>query len=395
MASGIYCDCGVELNLDDPLCKSCGKRKSFKVDPRITDAAWADWYKHLEQNLENDELEKKSATGPVLENKKTSNSKRQPSFSSRREVKEEYRKRNSPAVTNAPRTVTEGATNEGKTTRYLALLSTFAAIALVVLFLSNADFSSFTRTSTGSSGSSSGTNTSITEAADAPSQPTIPESTQVKQLAPGDAWDIYIAYFVDCAISQYDETSQILNCSKNGSTIFPEDRDGKMGDYIVPTWVDSKSTREIVCSNPYELNFDQDEASDIPAVDEYLELQIEQGNGLLVTAGLVSPPSLEEATLSKVIDLDNPSSLFGEWYSEAPTALESDTYAGGFCIAHFRVTEMPAFSSALKISTTKAKIEWTLNPDELQSRNFLILSDQGDNYVLDLWKSKDFSSRVK
>jgi len=389
MASGIYCDCGVELSLDDPICKSCGKRKSFKVDPRITDAAWADWYKHLKQNLENDELEKKSATGPVSENKNIPTAKRPPSFSSRREVKEEYRKRNSPIVVNPLGARTEEATYEGKTTSYAARA---AAILVLVIIAMAMGFES--SKNSGSSSFSREPGTSLSLEVVGPSQSTIPESTQDEQLAPGDPWDIYIAYYVGCAISQYDDMGEFLNCSGNGNGISKYTGDGKMEKYIVPNWVDSKATREFVCSNPYQLQFAQEYTSDVPAVDKYFELQIEQSKGLLVTAALVSPPILEEATLSNVIDFKNPSSLFTESGSP-PTERESETYSEGFCIAHFRVAEMPTFNSALIIYTPRRMIEWTLNPDEVASHNFLIATEFSDNYVLDLWNSSDFGSRVK
>jgi len=40
----------------------------------------------------------------------------------------------------------------------------------------------------------------------------------------------------------------------------------------------------------------------------------------------------------------------------------------------------------------EVEIEWTLNPDELQSNNFLIWTDGSDDHNLELWDSNNYSS---
>ncbi len=250
---------------------------------------------------------------------------------------------------------------------------------------------------------SGNSNSASSATLDTPSQSATPESTQNKPLAAGDSWDIYLAYFADCAISEPFGPPEVLMCSSKvgWNNYYKDDPFYDMEKYVVPNWMDLPAGREIACATPNVPGLEIGEDSGHPVVDKNLELQVEESSGLLVTAELVSTPILEEATLTRVIDTSNPSSTF-YWPSieevgaaPAPTERELASYAGGFCVAHFRVNAMPAYSSALKLYLRDGEIEWTLNPDELQSNNFLIWTDGRDDHNLELWDSNNYSSFVE
>ena len=237
-----------------------------------------------------------------------------------------------------------------------------------------------------------------------PTQISSPVQTQpdsVNELSTGDPWDIYIAYYVECAVAlaNYENTEDMDLICSGGQTIPSFASTDEAKSLIVPTWVENERTRQVVCAAAPFAGTDiiYNDVSGLQEIDKYSELRIEESEGLLVTASLVSPPTLEAATLNHLPDEEYSSvitSLDSDFpFLDATRKLEFETYSEGFCVAHFRVTEMPAFSTALKLYFNEGEIEWTLNPDETYSRNFLIFTGQGqgDNRILDLWDSNNYS----
>lgn len=217
-----------------------------------------------------------------------------------------------------------------------------------------------------------------------------------RPLVTGAPWDVYLTYFVECALDE--SMGYNLRCSSNGQSLFVSS-DGSGMDLVNSNWLKNERTRQLVCANG-TFGIKTNVFGNFEEVDKYNEIQIDEKNGLLVTANLVAPPKLELSTIShEIIKSDADPYVITPQYSggddyKAIQKQMLETYAGGYCVAHFHVNQMPKFSSALKLYFPQGKLEWNINADEAMSNNFIFYDWSSDNHYLDLWNSKNYSSLV-
>jgi hypothetical protein len=380
MPSGVNCDCGSELDLDDAYCRSCGKKKNFKVDPRLTDEAWIEWRKYQAENALSD-----TADSNLVENSRFPNGsvigKDKPSKDSLREVKQEFRDRNAPK-----KDVFKAAQTRRQVRKVIRNSTILVLIALLIFFVSRnserildsdlikpiiQEVETFENPFSDSTNLSEG-------AVDVPSI-----DLGSGTITAGKPLDLYVTWPIECAIPPGESYEEKLVCS----------------DYLViwtewkGIWWDDPKIRKEVCSmtnnfsNSYDLWPSQLHSEKVIPPDTELFVYDAYSLNPITKAALIGVPEFKTATLSNVDRVSIDPNTYDPMTSEEAAARQ---FGAGFCVIHFQVGVMPEFSGSLTVSTTVDQDDergatWFIDSSNDSSRQFLFPGGEWMNEWEKIW----------
>jgi len=386
MSSGIVCKCGTELDLSDVFCRSCGAKKAFKVDPRITDEAWVEWKKYQKENPEATPISSKELSDSLDTSKSTVAGSKKATRESKREVKREYRDRNEvkkPKVHKAY-----------KWWRFRRLLRNYLAFLLVVAI----GYFAFTNAKTITTFVDSSLDkllSSLDSAAQAGAQSAqeldIPRVTNdTSTISPNNPVDLYLTWPIAC-VKALDEFSS-LSC---GGMYSEANWDGN--------WWDDPSIRKEVCSSAYDIFSSSwpvptNQQKEVPQDTVVYVFDAYSANPL-VAASLVGIPEFKTATLST----DSLDGIDPEGYEMTASEAKERNYGKGFCVVHFQVQSMPDYQGSITVSLdpdpyAPDNTTWLIDGNEPSSRQFLfpagewMLAGEWMDDWEQIWDQNDYGS---
>ncbi len=389
MASGVNCDCGSELDLNDAYCRSCGKKKSFKVDPRLTDEAWIEWRRYQDENgisdLSDSNLVENSSSFPDSSPTK----KDKPTKDSLKEVKQEFRDRNAPK-----KDIYKAAQTRRRVRKVLRNSLILASIALIAVLVNRnsaqiLDSSLIKPIVEEVENFENPFTDSVSSSADTVDIPAV--DTATGEIAAGKPLDLYVTWPIECAIPADEIYEEKLICS-DYLPIYT--------DWNGIWWNDQKIRKE-ACS----MTNDFSNTYDSWPFQQYSENEIHPDTELYVydayslnpitKADLIGVPEFKTATLS---NLDRGMISFtgnGEEMTSEEAAARQ--LGSGFCVIHFQVESMPEFNGSLTVSTTadqddKRGASWFIDSSNEPSRQFLFPGGAWMDEWEKIWDANNFGA---
>jgi hypothetical protein len=391
MPSGVNCVCGSELDLNDAYCRSCGKKKNFKVDPRLTDEAWIEWRKYQAENAPSDTSDSNLVESSRFPNGSVTG-KDKPSKDSLKEVKQEFRDRNAPK-----KDVFKAAQTRRQVRKVIRNSTILVSIALLVFFaignsekiLDSGLIKPIVEEVESFENPFSDAVNSGEETVEAPAV-----DTGIGEIAAGKPLDLYVTWPAECVIPAigyadwmslvcYDTTTELTWQGK---------------------WWEDEKIRRASCAYTYNMfnglwpaevnTFDSPEVT-FPA-ETLLYVFDSKSVNPLASAALAGIPELKTATIGFASANGQPRDPTSGDDLNADEAQERQ-YANGYCVAHFTVDAFPEFDGALTISTDsrlddEKGTSWIVDSDRPESRQFLFPGDSWMDGLYEIWDANNFGA---